>query len=71
MELRKQLGIIFMVADWTKCDDEIGNMLRALGSASVPLTAIFPGSDPNNPLLLDGVFGPAILHEKMREAANR
>lgn len=69
MELKDKLGIIFLVADWTARDEEIGNALRALGFASVPLTAIFPGNDPSSPILLDGVYSPARLHDAMREAA--
>ena len=68
MQLKDELGIVFMVADWTKRDDEIGDVLRALGFASVPLTAIFPGSNPNQPILLDGVYTPSRLHEEMRKA---
>ena len=69
MALKDELGMVFMVADWTAKDDEIGDTLRALGFASVPLTAIFPGDNPNEPILLDGLFGPAGLHDAMRRAA--
>jgi thiol:disulfide interchange protein len=69
MQLKDELDMIFMVADWTQRDDEIGDVLRALGFASVPLTAIFPGDNPNAPILLDGVYTPTQLHEAMREAA--
>ena len=70
-ELQRALGIVFLQADWTTRDDEIRDVMRALGFASVPLTAIFPGRDPNAPILLDGVFGPKALHAAMREAVNR
>lgn len=70
-QLASELGIVYMVADWTKKQkpDEIGSTLRKLGYASIPLTAIFPGSNPNSPILLDGLFSATTLHEKMREAA--
>ena len=68
-DLKEELSIVFMMADWTARDDEIGDALRALGFASVPLTAIFPGDNPNEPILLDGVFTPSRLHDVMREAA--
>jgi thiol:disulfide interchange protein len=68
-KLREELGITFMVADWTKKDKAIGTTLRQLGYVSIPLTAIFPGSNPNSPLLLEGVFGASLLHQRMREAA--
>lgn len=68
-KLKEELGIIFMVADWTARDDEIGTTLRNLGYASVPLTAIFPGANPNSPILLDGVYGPTRVQDAMRRAA--
>jgi thiol:disulfide interchange protein len=68
-ELKEELGIVFLIADWTARDDEIQDVLLKLGFASVPLTAIFPGGNPNAPILLDGVFTPARLHDAMREAA--
>jgi hypothetical protein len=48
--------------------DKKGHKQRALGYDSITLTAIFPASSPNAPIILDGLFGPATLHEKMREA---
>ncbi len=68
-KLRDDLGVVFMVADWTKRDKAIGTTLRQLGYASIPLTAIFPGSHPNSPILLDGVFSASTLHARMQEAA--
>jgi thiol:disulfide interchange protein len=71
MELKEELEIVFLYADWTfkEEDDEIGQVLIKLGFNSVPLTAIFPGSNPNEPILIDGVYTPARLHDAMREAA--
>jgi thiol:disulfide interchange protein len=69
MKLKDELGITFMVADFTQRDAEIGDTLRALGFTSVPLTAIFPGSDPNKPILLDGLFSPSRLQDALRDAA--
>jgi thiol:disulfide interchange protein DsbD len=69
MALKEELDFTFLYADWTQKDDEIGNVLRSLGFASVPLTAVFPGDNPNAPILLDGVFTPGQLHEAMRKAA--
>ncbi len=69
MTLKEELGVIFMVADFTQRDAEIGDTLRALGFTSVPLTAIFPGSNPNAPLLLDGLFTASRIQDAMREAA--
>jgi thiol:disulfide interchange protein len=71
MKLKDELGFVFMVADFTQRDDEIGDTLRALGFTSVPLTAIFPGNDPNSPILLDGLFSPSRVQDALREAAEK
>jgi thiol:disulfide interchange protein len=70
-QLRDQLGIVFMVADWTKRDKEITDTLRSLGYSSIPLTAIFSASHPNSPILLDGVYGPTELHQKMQDSVGQ
>jgi thiol:disulfide interchange protein len=70
-QLRDQLGIVFMVADWTKKDKQITSTLASLGYSSIPLSVIFPASNPNAPILLDGVFGPAELQEKMKQSVNK
>jgi thiol-disulfide isomerase/thioredoxin len=69
MQLKEELGFVFLYADWTTKNDEIGGVLEKLGFLSVPLTAIFPAGNPNAPILLDGVYTPTRLHEAMREAA--
>lgn len=68
-KLAEDLGVKLMVADYTERSDEIGEVLRALGYASVPLTAVFPARDPNQPVLLDGLFSAARIQEEMRKAA--
>jgi len=69
MQLKEELGFVFLYADWTTRNDEIGDVLEKLGFLSVPLTAIFPAGNPNSPILLDGVYTPTRLHEAMRRAA--
>ncbi len=68
-KLAEELGIKLMVADYTERSAEIGEVLRALGYASVPLTAVFPASDPNKPVLLDGLFSASRIQAEMRKAA--
>lgn len=69
MRLKEQLGFVFLYADWTTRDEEIGDVLEKLGFLSVPLTAIFPRDNPNSPILLDGVYTAARLHDEMQMAA--
>jgi thiol:disulfide interchange protein len=71
VELVDELGVVTMMADWTakQNPDEIGTMLRSLGYSSIPLTAIFPAGDPESPILLDGLYSAARLHEELRNAS--
>lgn len=66
--LIESLGVVPMMADWTHTDAEIGKMLRSLGYSSIPLTAIFPASNPTAPILLDGLYTPARLHAELKKA---
>jgi len=68
-KLIEELNVATLKADWTVRDKDIGWALRQLGFASVPLTAIFPAGDPNRPILLDGVYTAARLHDALRAAA--
>jgi len=68
-KLVEELNVATLKADWTVRSKEIGWALRQLGFASVPLTAIFPAGDPNRPILLDGVYTAARLHDALRAAA--
>ncbi|NLX94648.1 MAG: hypothetical protein GXY83_00590 [Rhodopirellula sp.] len=49
-------------ADWTNADPEVTEMLRLLGSKQVPVIAVFPARNPNNPIaLIDGYTQQSIL----------
>ncbi|HES58226.1 MAG TPA: hypothetical protein ENO21_02225 [Firmicutes bacterium] len=67
-EIVEQREIVVLQADWTSRDHEIGWALRKLGFASVPLTAVFAPGEPSAPILLDGVYTPAKLHEALNLA---
>jgi len=64
------LGVVTLKADWTNRSDEISKMLRQLGFASVPLTAVFPEDDPKHPILLDGVYTAQRLQEVLKEVTH-
>ncbi len=51
-ELVEQLDAVAMYADWTDSDPEIEAKLKELDSISIPLLVIYPGNDPDNPLVL-------------------
>ena len=61
--------VVTLVADWSKNDDpEIEALLRALGSAQLPVIAIFPAGEPYRPTKLTGGYTRARLLEQLRAA---
>ncbi|MEZ5337326.1 MAG: thioredoxin family protein [bacterium] len=64
-------GILMMQADWTVENDEINDMVRALGYSSIPLVGIFPGNDPGNPIVKDALYTATQIQELMQEALDR
>ena len=58
-------------ADKTYAAPEVDNVLRRLGnkSGSIPFYAVFPGADPNRPILLDGLLtSPKPIIDAMKKA---
>jgi thiol:disulfide interchange protein DsbD len=67
-ELVQANGVITVKADWTDYDPEITAVLELLGARQVPVIAIFPAGDPNNPIrFLNGYTRAAIL-EALKKA---
>lgn len=69
--LVESLGVVTLQADWTHPSDDISKTLRSLGYSSIPLTAIFPASNPSAPILLDGLYSPSRLHEELKKATGQ
>jgi thiol:disulfide interchange protein len=65
--LRKN-GVVALLADWTKGDPEISEMLESLGSKQVPVLAIFPAGRPEDRIVLMGGYTQATLLERLNEA---
>jgi len=64
-------GIETLKADRTYAAPEVDELLRRLGntSGSIPFYAVFPGGDPNRPILLDGLLtSPKPIIEAMKKA---
>jgi hypothetical protein len=64
-------GIVTLKADKTYAAPEVDDVLRRLGnkSGSIPFYAIFPGDNPNKPILLDGLLtSPRPIIEAMKRA---
>jgi suppressor for copper-sensitivity B len=54
--------VVPVLADWTDGSDEIREVLEGLGSRSIPVLAIYPGSKPGEPLK-----DPIILRDLLSE----
>lgn len=58
-----------LVADWTKPDPVINEMLTAFGAEQIPVLAIFPAGKPNEPIVLIGGYSQATLIKRIEEAS--
>jgi thiol:disulfide interchange protein len=63
-----ELNAVAMYADWTDYNEEIKSKLESLNSRSIPLLAIYPGSRPNDPIILRDIITQETLVRALREA---
>ncbi len=61
-------GIVTMHADWTHGQPEVTKMLDLLGSKQVPVLAIFPAGNPNQPIVLRGGYTQQTLFDALKAA---
>jgi thiol:disulfide interchange protein len=67
-ELVEEYGIVPLKADWTEESAEIKDMLNLLGRNSIPVYAVFPAGQPNNPIVFSDLVSQGQVLEKLREA---
>lgn len=67
-ELVEELGVVTMYADWTDRSPEIKAKLDELQSKSIPLLAIYPGTDPARPILLRDLVTQQSVLDALRQA---
>jgi thiol:disulfide interchange protein len=67
-EVLDELDGVALYADWTDYDEEIKNKLEELNSRSIPLLAIYPGSRPNQPIILRDIVTQEAVVEALRQA---
>jgi thiol:disulfide interchange protein DsbD len=60
--------IVTMKADWTDRGKDVANVLKLLGSEQVPVLAIFPASNPNQPIVLRGGYTQRTLLDALKKA---
>ena len=66
--LVRELGAVAMLADWTDHNEEIRAKLQELQSNSIPVLAIFPGGDPDNPIVLRDLVTQGEVLTALRQA---
>lgn len=63
-----ELDCVAMLADYTNLDDPIKSKLRELGSNSIPMLVIYPGSRPDEPILLRDLVSQSRVLNALKEA---
>lgn len=67
--LAQQYGMALIQVDMTQHDPHAQDLLRALGSASIPLLAIFPaGEAAHQPVVLRDIYTSAQMREAVKQA---
>ena len=67
--LQSRYGLKLIKVDLTRPDPEAEALLRALGSVSIPVTALFPaGPDAATPLVLRDLYTPSALEAAAQKA---
>ena len=67
-ELVEANHIVTLQADWTHGQPEVTDMLKLLGSKQVPVIAIFPAGNPNEPIVLRGGYTRQTLLDALAKA---
>lgn len=66
--LVNELNAVPMLADWTDHDEAIRAKLQELNSNSIPVLAIYPGNDPENPIVLRDLLTQGEVLTALRQA---
>jgi thiol:disulfide interchange protein len=61
-------NVVTLLADWSEGDEEVEELLGALGSKQLPVVAIFPAGDPYRPKKLSGFYSRGELIRKLQDA---
>lgn len=64
----REYNLTFVKVDLTADNPDGSALLRAMGSASIPLLAIIPADDPQNPTVLRDLVTPAQLDKALKQA---
>ncbi|TWU37150.1 protein-disulfide reductase DsbD family protein [Novipirellula artificiosorum] len=64
----EELNAVPMLADWTNRNLEIKSKLEELQSRSIPVLAIYPGSRPNQPIVLRDLVSQSAVLKALEQA---
>ena len=64
----KTNGVVVFKADWTHGSPEVTEMLELLGGKQVPVIAIFPADDPNQPIVFRGGYTQQMILDALERA---
>lgn len=67
----REYDLTFVRVDLTGDNPDGTALLRAMGSASIPLLAIIPAHDPQNPVVLRDLVTPAQVDKALKQAFKR
>jgi len=67
-DMKAKYGLKLMKADLSERNPEAEALLRALGSQSIPLLAIFSKDNPDSPLVLRDLFTPTQFEDALKHA---
>lgn len=70
LELVNQQDIVPLYADFSNEDPYLKAWLKKFDSISVPLTVIFPGDNPQKPIVIRDKYSQSHLLEKLEEATS-
>ncbi|MDG2389165.1 MAG: cytochrome c biogenesis protein CcdA [Planctomycetaceae bacterium] len=70
LEVIEKAGIVTLYADFTNEDEFLKSWLKKFDSISVPLTVIFPGDNPKQPIIIRDKYSQSHLLEKLEDATS-
>lgn len=65
----KETGVVYMVADWTNYDPQIGEFVRSHGRHGIPLYVMYPASQDADPVVLPQLLTKNMMRQALTDAA--
>jgi len=65
----QRYGVVKMKADWTNADPVITKTLKQFGRVGVPLYVLYPGGNPEKPIVLPELLTQSLVLDHLQSAA--